>query len=202
MTRPRPRALLIDMDGTLRRFDPAVVAGVEQRYGLAPGAIWTAAFDRARAVPAVLGKVTHAEWMAVVAEALGAPAAVAEWEAYRGEVDPDVLALVRAVRGSGRRVALTTNATDRLPRDLERLGLVGELDAVVNSSELGVAKPAPEYFAAACRAVGEPPDRCLLVDDSIRFVAGARAYGLPAHRWTGPADLPYLRSALTGPLED
>jgi putative hydrolase of the HAD superfamily len=67
---------------------------------------------------------------------------------------------------------------------------------VVNSSVIGFAKPTPSYFAAACAALDVPPRLCLFVDDSDRFVRGARAAGLSAHRWTGPADLPYLRAAL------
>jgi putative hydrolase of the HAD superfamily len=196
VTRRRPRALLVDMDGTLRHWAPSVPADIERRYGLAAGTIAATVFDNARLVPAVTGQVTHAEWMAGAASALGVPGAIEEWQRYRGEVDTDLLALIRDVRAAGRPVALATNATDRLDADLALLGLVGELDAVVNSSKVGVAKPAPGYFAAACRAIGVAPAYCLLLDDSERFVRGARAYGLLAYRWTGPADLPYLRAAL------
>ena len=132
--RERPTALLVDLDGVLRVWDPEFTAGVEERYGLATGALLTA--------------------------------------------------------------ALATNATDGDHEDLAALGLTDDLDAVVNSAELGVAKPAPEFYAAACAAVGVPPRGCLLVDDTDRNVRGARAAGLAAHRWTGPADLPYLRAAL------
>jgi putative hydrolase of the HAD superfamily len=184
------------MDGVLRRWDPAHAAGIERRYGLAPGALLATAMAPERVRPAVLGEVGHADWMAGVGRALGAPDAVTEWESERGSVDPDVLGLIREVRAAGLPVALVTNATDRLDADLDLLGLTGELDAVVNSSELGVAKPAPAYFQRACAAVGVEPGYCLVVDDSERVVRGAREAGLLAYRWTGPADLPYLRAAL------
>jgi len=67
---------------------------------------------------------------------------------------------------------------------------------VVNSSVIGFAKPMASYFAAACAELSVPPRLCLLVDDSDRFVQGARTAGLSAYRWTGPRDLPYLRAAL------
>ena len=67
---------------------------------------------------------------------------------------------------------------------------------MVNSSVLGTHKPTPEYFAAACAAVGTPPGRCLFVDDSDRNVRAARVAGLSAYRWNGVKDLPYLRAAL------
>ena len=194
--RPRPTALLVDFDGVLRRWDPEVSARIEAAHGLPAGSLEKTAMDWGRLLPAITGRVTHAAWMAGVAEALGAPDAVAEWQRYRGEVDPDVLALVRDARAAGVRVALATNATDHLDADLAELGLTGELDAVVNSSAVGAHKPTREFFTAAAMALRTPPNQLLLVDDSDRFVRGARVAGLSAYRWNGPADLPYLRAAL------
>jgi putative hydrolase of the HAD superfamily len=196
MVRVRPTALLVDLDGVLRRWDPEVPARVEAAHGLPAGALQKTAMDWSRLLPAITGQVSHAEWMASVAEALDAPEAVAEWQRYRGEVDPDVLAFVREVRAAGVPVAIATNATDHLDADLAALGLTGEVDAVVNSSVVGAHKPTREFFFAACQALGRAPNQVLLVDDSDRFVRGARVVGLSAYRWNGPADLPYLRGAL------
>jgi putative hydrolase of the HAD superfamily len=192
----RPAALLLDFDGVLRHYDPAVATAIEERYGLMRGSLLRTllAPDLLRAV--TLGELTAAAWLTTVAETLDAPDAVREWAEYRGEVDPEVLAFAREVRAAGIPVALATNATDQLDADLARLDLAGEFETVVNSSVLGAGKPSAEFFRAACQAIGTPPPACLLVDDLERNVAGARAVGLSAHRWTGPADLPYLRTAL------
>ncbi|XTZ13406.1 HAD-IA family hydrolase [Micromonospora echinospora] len=204
MARERATALLVDFDGVLRRWDPAVAAGVEQRYGLTPGVLGDIAMQWGRLQPVLVGQVSHADWMTSVADALAsqsvdaerARAAVTQWQAYRGEVDPDVLAFVREVRAAGIPVGLATNATDLLDADLAALGLTEELDAVVNSSALGVHKPAKEYFRAACEALRTPPDRVLFVDDDDRMVSGARVAGLSAYRWSGPEGLRYVRAAL------
>ncbi|WP_416900678.1 HAD-IA family hydrolase [Micromonospora echinospora] len=204
MARERATALLVDFDGVLRRWDPAVAAGVEERYGLTPGVLGDIAMQWGRLQPVLVGRVSHADWMTSVADALAsqsvdaerARAAVTEWQAYRGEVDPDVLAFVREVRAAGIPVGLATNATDLLDADLAALGLTDELDAVVNSSALGVHKPAKEYFRAACEALRTPPDRVLFVDDDDRMISGARVAGLPAYRWSGPEGLRYVRAAL------
>jgi len=119
-----------------------------------------------------------------------------EWDAYRGAVVPEVLAFVRSVRRGGIRVVLATNATDDLDLDLAAFGLTGEFDAVANSSTLGVHKPTREFFEAACRLVDTAPERCLFVDDDDRNVRGARAAGLSALRFSGVADLAYVRAAL------
>lgn len=194
--RARPTALLVDLDGVLRRWDPEVPARIEAAYGLPAGALEKTAMDWSRLLPAITGAVSHADWVAGVAEALEAPEAVAEWQRYRGEVDPDVLAFVREARAAGAPVAIGTNATDHLDADLAALGLAGEADAVVNSSVVGAHKPTREFFAAACQALGRTASQVLLVDDSDRSVRGARVAGLSAYRWNGPADLPYLRAAL------
>ncbi|AYF29205.1 MULTISPECIES: HAD family hydrolase [Micromonospora] len=203
MSRERATALLVDFDGVLRRWDPAVAAGVEREYGLTEGVLGEIAMSWGMLQPVLTGQVSHAQWMMSVADALTpavgvdrARAAVAEWQSYRGEVDPEVLAFVREVRAAGIRVGLGTNATDLLDADLAALGLTEELDVIVNSSVIGVHKPAKEYFQAACEALGTPPGRVLFVDDEDRAVAGARVAGLSAHRWSGPADLRYLRAAL------
>ena len=208
MARQRASALLVDLDGVLRRWDPHVLSGVERRYDLPPGALLDTAMKWELLRPALTGQASHADWMATVVDALAgrtgdrdaARAAVAEWQRYRGEVDPDALAFVREVRAAGLRVGLATNATDALDADLAALGLADEVDEVLNSATLGVPKPAKEYFQTACRAVDTAPDRVLFVDDDDRAVRGARAAGLSAYRWNGPADLPYLRGALNLPV--
>ena len=65
------------------------------------------------------------------------------------------------------------------------------------------ARPLPvpasgEFYLAASDLAGTAPGSCLFVDDTELNVAGARAAGLRAHRWTGPADIPYLRQILVG----
>ena len=202
--RPKPTALLVDLDGTLRRWDPEVIHGIEAAHDLKPGALYAAAMDWSRLMPAIIGEISHDEWADAITADLtdqtGDPdrarAAVKEWESYRGTVEPGLLALIRDARAAGLKVGLATNATDLLPTDLRTLGLADEFDVVINSSQLRIPKPAPEYFGAACLALHTAPGQVLFVDDSDRFVRGARAAGLLAHRWTGPSDLPYIRAAL------
>jgi putative hydrolase of the HAD superfamily len=178
---------------------------VEREFGLPDGALQESASSWARLRPAIVGDESHQSWLDSIvldlADAAGgtdrARAAVDQWRAYRGDVVPEVLDFVREVRARGVPVALAANATSQLDADLDKLSLTGEFDAVVNSSAIRAHKPTAAFFAAACAAVGAAPPRCLFVDDEDRHVRGARAAGLSAYRWTGPADLQYLRAALT-----
>ena len=206
--RDRASALLIDLDGVLRVFDPGLAATVERRHQLPEGELYRVAFAWGRLRPAIVGDQTHEAWLESIAAELAtttgsAPAEarawVEEWQADRGRIVPEVLELVRELRAARVPVGLATNATSRLDTDLALLGIADEFDVVVNSSIIGVHKPAREFFATACVAVGTTPARCFFVDDDDRHVRGARVAGLSAYRWTGPGDLPYLRAALAVP---
>jgi len=201
MQRQPARAMLIDLDGVVRRWDPAVAASVEAEHSLPEGALFGTAFSWDLLRPAVAGEITDEEWMHLVATRLPLPAnqaadAVVAWQSHRGAVDEEVLAFVREVRAAGRPVGLATNATDRLHGDLEALGLTGEFDAIISSWDLKVHKPAPEFFARACEALDVEAPWTLFVDDDDRVIRGARAAKLLAFRWSGTQDLPYLRKAL------
>jgi putative hydrolase of the HAD superfamily len=204
-TRAAPQALLIDLDGVVRVFDRGVAQSVEREFGLPDGALQESASSWARLRPAILGDESHQSWLDSIvldlADAAGgmdrARAAVDQWRAYRGDVVPEVLDFVREMRARGVPVGLAANATSQLDADLDKLSLIGEFDAVVNSSAIRAHMPTVGFFTAACAAVGAAPSRCLFVDDEDRHVRGARAVGLSAYRWAGPADLQYLRAALT-----
>ncbi|WP_144118994.1 HAD-IA family hydrolase [Catellatospora sichuanensis] len=197
MRRRPAEALLIDFDGVLRHFDESVYGDFEARHGVAPAKLLESGLEWARQLPAITGHWTRQQWLDEIAAHTGATAAaLTEWDAYRGYVDETVLAFVREVRSSGRKVGLATNATDDLHDDLALFGLTGEFDAIVSSAELGLHKPSKEFFKAACLALETPADRCLFIDDTDRNIRGARVAGLSALRWSSPADLTYARAAL------
>ena len=155
-------------------------------------------------LPAVTGNVDRATWLDGVAEALAdraggldaARAMIAEWDAYRGEIVPEVRDFVAEVRAAGLPVCLATNATADLDEDLALFGLGDAFDAVANSSQLGVHKPAREFFEAACKLIEVPPLLCLFLDDRDRNVRGARVAGLSAYRYDPEDGLRYARAAL------
>lgn len=92
---------------------------------------------------------------------------------------PDALPALRALRATGVGLAVVSNWDHSLPRVLEDAGLMGYLDAVVTSADVGAAKPDPAVFAAALATLGVPPARALHCGDEPALdVAGARAAGV------------------------
>nr|WP_238341448.1 HAD-IA family hydrolase [Actinopolymorpha rutila] len=193
-------ALLCDLDGVLRIWDAEAMADPEAANGLPAGALAAAAFAPDRLLPAITGLVSDEQWRAGVVDDLAerhggrarAQAAVDGWSAPVGRVDPGVLDLLVAAR-THVPVVLVSNATTRLERDLASLGLTSHLDAVVNTSRIGVVKPDPRVFRYAAAVVGVDLSRCLFVDDQPGNVEAAQALGMQGLTYTGPDS---LRAAL------
>jgi putative hydrolase of the HAD superfamily len=202
--RPQSDALLVDFEGVVYRYDPAPGAAAEERHGLPPGTVRDIGGQWGRLRQALAGESSRAEWLDGIAHAVAdrvgglepARTLVAEVQEHHGEIVPEVLAFVDEVRAAGRRVGLAANAMDDFDEVVARYGLADRFDVIVNSSKVGVHKPAKEFFVAACLAMEKPPNRCLFVDDDDRDVRAARVAGLSAYRYNGPEDFPYLRAAL------
>ncbi|MEY3733822.1 MAG: hypothetical protein RL347_1181 [Actinomycetota bacterium] len=112
------------------------------------------------------------------------------WEPHT-QADPDARPLLEALREAGMRVGVLSNTL--WPRwhheaVFSRDGLTPFIDAAVYSSELPVAKPHADAFAAVVSAVGSTPDRTVFVGDRPwddvhgAQLAGMRAILIPHSR--------------------
>jgi putative hydrolase of the HAD superfamily len=91
----------------------------------------------------------------------------------------DVRPALRAARDRGCRLVVVSNWDVSLHQVLERLDLVGLVDGVVTSAEVGERKPAPAIFHRALELAGVAASDALHVGDSLEEdVAGARAAGI------------------------
>lgn len=68
---------------------------------------------------------------------------------------PDTKPALDALRGAGYRLAIVANQPAERTEELRFLGV--RADVMAMSGELGVHKPAPEFFAQLLRLIGEPP---------------------------------------------
>ena len=101
-----------------------------------------------------------------------------------GRVDTEALELVRRARKNVR-VVLLANATSRLEDDLGRLGLTSEVDDVIGSADLGLAKPDPDVFGAVALRYRALFRELACVDTSFASIAAAEVLGMTAHHYTG-----------------
>src|SRR5262249_22754299 len=63
-------------------------------------------------------------------------------------------------------------------RILAHIGLTDQLDALVGREDYAMAKPAPDAYLAAARALGLDPDECVVVEDTARGVRSGVAAGM------------------------
>ena len=170
---------------------PAEEGAVERRFRDALHAAPPLAF--ADGLAAERADRERAWWRDVVRSALGpegSPAQLDECfetlyahyaQAAAWLVHTDVPPVLAAVRSRGLRTAVVSNFDGRLPGLLDELGLAPGFDAIVWSSDVGVAKPAPGIFEHALRRLGvAPAEACHVGDDLEADVAGAARAGLRA----------------------
>ena len=184
-------AILTDLDGVIRIWSPEIHRKAERETGLPEGAILGTAFSDNLLPLVITGQISDDEWRRRIADLLSkdfpntnAERAVELWSASPGEVNTEVLGILRACRKKAQLV-LIRNATSRLCSDLQRLGIAGDFDYIINSSEVGFAKPDPNIYFAALNAVEATPNQTLFIDDNAGQVAAATRLGIAGHTYTG-----------------
>lgn len=94
-------------------------------------------------------------------------------------VRPDVPDFLTAVRASGRRAVLVTNAHHKsLALKLERTGIDALLDAVISAHSLGLPKEDEAFWERLQTLETYDPDRTLLIDDNLAVLESARRGGI------------------------
>jgi FMN phosphatase YigB (HAD superfamily) len=100
------------------------------------------------------------------------------WRAC-SRVRAEVRAALGALAGRVRLVAFTNDMAHWFgPGWPSRFPELASFDQVVEATRLGVLKPDPEAFRLAAAEIGEPPQRCLFVDDLAVNLDGAAAVGM------------------------
>lgn len=141
------------------------------------------------------GEITLAEWLAAVEAAATEAGRRLDLAPLRTLLDSlvvraEVVDLVAALRADGYRTALVTNNVREGSATWRAMIAVDELfDVVVDSSQVGMRKPAPAIFHHTLDLLGGvPPSRAVFLDDVEGNVAGARRAGLHAILVPEPPD--------------
>ncbi|MGY6629844.1 MAG: HAD family hydrolase [Wenzhouxiangella sp.] len=198
MSRSRPDvAVLFDLDGTLVDSAPDLIGALsalanEHKLGLrAPEDVLARrAGQGARVlIRHGLGEFPAEREEALLSAFLGLYAG-AIWR--RSQLYPGMLELLDALAGQGTPLAVVTNKSERLARQLlAEAGLLERFGCLVGGDSTPAAKPDPAPVLAACRALGIDPERAVMVGDSEADMLAAHNAGCRgvAVRWGYAADL-------------
>ena len=94
-------------------------------------------------------------------------------------VRPDVPAFLQALRTSGRRVVMVTNAHPKsLDLKMRETGIDAYFDALISSHQVGLPKEHPDFWQGLQGVEPFDKSQTLFVDDSLPVLNSARAYGI------------------------
>jgi putative hydrolase of the HAD superfamily len=130
----------------------------------------------------------------VVADGLGAVLYEREISADAWLPFPDTLPTIAALHAAQIPMVVVSDTGWDIRPVLDKHGLLAYFAGMVLSFEHGVAKPAPQLFAAAGEILDVQPEDALMVGDNAltdggAIESGVRAYLLPAHHGPGPRGL-------------
>lgn len=92
---------------------------------------------------------------------------------------PDSIPFLTALKASGRRVVLVTNAhPDSLSLKIELTTLGQQIDELISTHEFGVTKEQQALWQQLQQRLGFDPERTLFVDDSLPILQAAREFGI------------------------
>jgi len=179
-----PRAVLWDMDGTL--IDSEEFHWISWRDTLAKEGVtityqqFLASFGRRddAFLPQWLGGAATPERIISIAEA--------KEELYRDLVRkngmaplPGVAAWIHRLHEQGWLQAIASAAPrPNIDVVLEALKAADRFQGIVSADDVHRGKPDPEVFLLAAARVGVPPARCIVVEDAVAGVQGARSAGM------------------------
>ncbi|MDF7641215.1 beta-phosphoglucomutase [Bifidobacterium sp. ESL0784] len=122
-------------------------------------------------------------------------------EAYRGllagltsaDILPGIPELIGQMKRHGIKLSLAS-ASMNGPFILEKLGLSYTFDAIADPSKVAAGKPAPDIFLEAASEIGEKPEDCVGLEDSVAGItaintAGAFSVGVGSPNELGHARL-------------
>jgi putative hydrolase of the HAD superfamily len=99
----------------------------------------------------------------------------------------DAVSVLTALKQRGLATAVVSDCTHELPAFLPSLPVAPLLDAAIYSVRLGVCKPDPQIYLAACAELGVAPHDCLYVGDGgSHELTGAAAVGMTPVRLAAP----------------
>jgi len=176
---PKPRALLLDLDGTIADTLPLIFDAF--RHAIAP---WHDRAPTDAEVEATFGPPERACIALMVPEARLDEAEESFHAFYESRLGAEVrlvgglAGVVDHARSLGWRVGVFTGKGRRSAEfTLAELGLRDRVEHIVSGDDVGRPKPDPEGVFRAAEALGVEPGRVLLVGDSPVDVAAGRGAG-------------------------
>jgi len=178
------RAVIFDMDGVIadtQRIHAACESKILSSYGIEispenitaryagyPAASMFEDISRRFNVPLDIVRLNEEKWQEVL---------------KRTEHDlvpiPGALELIQSLKESGCKIAVASSSPFSFIRKvLDRFEVRQLFDVITSGQEVSKGKPDPEIFLLAASRLGIPPRDCLVIEDGIGGMSGAKSAGM------------------------
>ncbi len=109
---------------------------------------------------------------------------------------PGAIKLIHALNKDGIRTAIASSAPwDNIEIIIRGLGVADCFQAFATGTEVAEGKPSPEIFRLAARKLKADPAGCVVIEDAIAGVAGAKGAGMKCVAVTNSHPAASLREA-------
>ena len=178
------KAIICDHDGVIadtQKLHAQIESDIFAEHGItiAPGEItrrfagvsgkdmFPQVFSEAGKTPPDLEKISKVKWDRMMQRE-------AEIEAIDGSCE-----FIRYVNGIGYSLAVASaSRLEFLELSLQKLGIRDRFYAIASSREVPRGKPAPDVFLLAASRLGIEPKHCVVIEDGISGMIGAREAGM------------------------
>ena len=125
------------------------------------------------------GLISHDEYVSGVQDAVGSPPpSLDDLQENQIVKNQPLLDFIAALKPKYKIAILSNISDDWITRVLLNKEDQGLFDTIVQSNDVGLAKPDTEIFALTCERLGVSPEEAIMVDDRPRNVTGAIEAGL------------------------
>ena len=94
--------------------------------------------------------------------------------------DPEMYAIIDALKAKKIRVGLLSNINDRYTKMIRDFGFYEPFSPCLLSCEIQLEKPDPKAYEALLKAIELPAETIVFIDDKIENVEGAKKMGIDA----------------------
>lgn len=93
------------------------------------------------------------------------------------DILPGVKNFIEKLKAAGIRIALGS-ASKNSSEILERTGIAGFFDVIVDGNSVSRSKPDPEVFSRGAALLGVPPASCIVFEDAVAGIEAAQRAGM------------------------
>lgn len=175
-------AFLFDMDGVIVDSNPAHKIALRQfckKYGydLSEHQLKEKIYGRTNKdwIPALFGQIDRQK-----AKALADEKEKLFREIYKPTIEPvkGLLSFLEKIRSAEIPRAIATSAPqENVDFTLDKTGTRPFFEIILNESSVENGKPDPEIYLKSAKAVGFPPEQCIVIEDSLSGVKAGKAAG-------------------------